>query len=315
MNYGKAFVTTKIKQVQIDTCGRCLSKCWCCPVRYYPRPSNQVMSMDLFDSILRQIKELQKDGLAEESVTIWIAAFSDPLADPLFPQRMESLRRFGFRIPLVTNGIGILANVEVINEYKDVIGNISVNLPAGNELDYARHTLNEKVMFHLIVSGLEMLHRLDSKRFTESISVVVNGAYNDDIARDQLLYNLPEMDTEKQCKQLQALFPYYRVDSARPLCDRAGLLIDKAIDNTKVRYMWRLPSNVEEATVCNGGNRLTEWFHITNRGHLITCCQDFLEITKYGDALNLREYLTNEDRLEATEFTLKSLCTRCWFSA
>ena len=305
---------SKILQVQIDSSGFCGSQCRFCCVRYLKRPSNEVMSKELFRDVIKQVATLYSD----EVPGIWLSSYNDILLDPFLKDRLLTLREHGLSFVVLSNAIGLLKSLELLNEYKDVISGYSFNVPAGNAEDYSLFTFNPEKTFYLIIDGLLGLYNLDPEKYNREVSITVNGSFSDEYGRAQLKYSPPDGDTEKQVGQLKNLLPYEKISDARPLCDRAGNLKEFAIDNSvmPIREWWKLPIGAEVASGCNGGSRLLEWVHVTNSGNLITCCQDFQEIFSWGSLKNDRlvNLLYSKQRAKAIEDTLRDLCTKCWFS-
>lgn len=307
-----------IEHVQIDTNAYCGSKCWFCPVKYYQRPHHEIMSNELFENILTQFKNGISEGYVIPNYTIWLSSYNDVLQDRFLKNRLNLLRNYGKQFQLLTNGIGLLKNIDILSEFEDVIHGYSVNLCAGNKEDYSKFTGNGEEVFGQIIEGLVSLYSKNPDRYRQIVTISVNGAYDDPIGRIQLKYNLPEGDTDKQIGQLRKLLPY-KISDARPLCDRAGLLRKvNIIDNQagNVRSMWKLPVGVETATGCNGGNRLDKWIHVGSNGNLYLCCQDFFEKYSYGNAKNGKIFLDfyGNECYDLKYKMLKDVCRSCWFS-
>jgi radical SAM protein with 4Fe4S-binding SPASM domain len=129
----------------------------------------------------------------------------------------------------------------------------------------------------------------------------------------------PDGDTEKQLKQLKRLLPtQIKVGDARPLCDRAGLLKEYAINNAALpnRKNWNLPVDAEKAKGCNGGDRLNSWLHITSSGNIVGCCQDYMETITFGNIRvnSLEQLWFSYERQLMIEHMLRTLCVKCQFS-
>lgn len=307
-----------IEHVQIDTNAYCGSKCWFCPVKYYKRPHYEIMSNELFENILMQFQNGIFENYVSPNYTVWLSSYNDILQDTYLIERLSSLRKFGKQFQLLTNGIGILKNLDTLIEFEDVIHGYSVNLCAGNSEDYSKFTGNGEEIFTQIISGLIGLYSRNPDRYRQIVTVSVNGAHDDPIGRVQLKYDLPIGDTNKQISQLKKLLPY-KISDARPLCDRAGLLRKvNIIDNQAegVRELWKLPVDAESATGCNGGSRLDKWIHIGVNGGLYLCCQDFFEKYCYGNARDGKIFLDNNGTLCYTlrQKMLNEVCRFCWFS-
>ena len=214
---------TPIGFIQIDTNSVCGSKCWCCPVRYYKRKHVSIMSEDMFESILTQLDEGIKENYVLPSISIWLSSYNDVLHDPFLKDRLDRMRQHGRQFQLLTNGINLLKCADLLSEYEDVIHGYSVNLIAGNAEDYAKYTNNDASIFPQIIKGLNYLYSKNPNRYKQIVSVIVNGVYDDDVAKLQTKIEMPVGDTDKQMEQLKKLLPY-KIFDARPLCDRAGLL-------------------------------------------------------------------------------------------
>lgn len=309
-----------LNQIQIDTSSHCGSKCWFCPVRYIERPNNNSLSDDLFEIIIKQLNPLKEAGIADPNLTIWLAAYGDILLDPRLEQRLHILRQHNFKVPIVSNGIGLSSKYLLLDNYKDVVGNFSINLPAGNKTDYSEYTLNKPQLFDKIIEGIISLYNQDPEHYSQTIRVNINGAYTHDACgRNQLIYPLPDGDTEKQLKQLKRLLPtQIKVGDARPLCDRAGLLREYAINNAALpnRKNWNLPVDAEKAKGCNGGDRLNSWLHITSSGNIVGCCQDYMETITFGNIRvnSLEQLWFSYERQLMIEHMLRTLCVKCQFS-
>jgi hypothetical protein len=337
-NISKIILETEIKSVQVDpnvfcgsnppsgTCG-----CWFCPTTYYKRTNPSIMSPELFNHILTELDNGVNSGFINKNYTLWLSSYNDLLLDHHLGSRLESLREHQLRFTVLTNGIGLLRNIDLVDNYKDVIAGYLVNLPAGNALDYSRLTPNPPYIFDQILQGLQNIYNKDPDYYKDKITITVNGAYDDSHARLQLKYNLPIGDTNKQIEQLKSRFPFFKVHEARPLCDRAGLLADVEIINNSVfpiREWWRLPVGAEFAVGCNGGGesqlgRLGEWLHIGSSGDekgarapLYSCCQDMLETSVYGNLRDnyLVDLIYSKERVVQIDKMLKTKCLRCWFS-
>jgi hypothetical protein len=316
-----------IRQIQIDPNAACGSRCWFCPVRYYSRPSNDVMTPEEFDHVLCEIEDGVVHKVIDSRYTLWLSSYNDIIIDPHLSSRLETLRKHHLRFTVLTNGIGLLKNVDIVNRYKDVIAGYLVNLPAGNAEDYAKFTLNPPHVFDQIKQGLYALYNRDPGLYEKILTITVNGAFDDTRARAQLKYDLPIGDTDKQVRQLKNLFPFFNIHEARPLCDRAGLLKDHAIDNSVplIRQVWRLPvfKEGEEAFAvgCNGGGesnlgRLGEWLHIGSRSNAYLCCQDYGESSTFGSVKDSRlvDLIHCEERVIQIDKMLRGKCLRCWFA-
>lgn len=313
--YSRMLKKLTVKSVQIDPNGFCGSKCIYCCVRYIDRPpTTQIMSPESFDNILSQVVSLP----ISEKPHIWLSSYNDILLDLYLEDRLKSMRNHGLTFVVLSNGLGLRKNLQLLDRYKDiVISGYSFNIPAGNSDDYYFFTHHSKTTFDNLIQDLHDLYNLDPEWYGSRVNITVNGSYSDIYGKLQLKYTVPDHNTELQLRQLKDILPY-SVSDARPLCDRAGNLREFAIDNSvmPIREWWKLPINSDTAIGCNGGSRLLEWVHVTNSSDLITCCQDYNEYHMYGNLKysSLYDLLVSDKRVDATMDTLKKLCTKCWFS-
>ena len=300
---------TQISSIQCDTNGECGCKCWYCPVKYEPRPAHQTMDPIFFNNILDQIEENIKMKLINPDFKLWLSSYNDLLLDPQLSTRLEALRKHSFKFNMVTNAIGLLNNIQLLDGYKDVITGYTINLPAGNAKDYTKYTGNSVKIFDAIKGGLQKLYEIDQQHYLSRVIITVNGL--DDNNRDQSLIVIPEGEMARQVSQLQAMLPFKIIPTGQ-LCDRAGILKEyKVIDNSRL-----LPQGRKPKGCANMGNRLTTWLHISSCGNIYTCCQDFREKFTYANLKDqtLSEIISGKARETAAKKTLKDLCGFCIFA-
>lgn len=315
-SYREQIQSLDIKSIQIDPNGFCGSKCIFCCVRYIDRPlSTQLMSVEMFRNIIQKLRSLFPSVFP----FLWLSSYNDILLDPHLCSRLSVLREFGLSFTVLSNGIGLLKNLSNLIPYHgNVINGYLLNIPAGNAQDYSFFTQGNEEIYNQVIRGVTELYQSNPSWAVSHVNITVNGSYSDEYAKLQLKYTVSDNNTELQLAQLRGLFPYFNITDARPLCDRAGSLKPFAIDNSvmPIRNWWKLPISAEIASGCNGGSRLTDWIHITNSGHLITCCQDYEELHSYGhmNDADLRTILTSNARVSAIMNSLRHMCTRCWFS-
>lgn len=303
-----------IKNVQIDTNGVCGSRCWYCPVRYMERPEYTVMPEEGFRRILDNLVG------ATPKPTIWLAAYNDILMDTLLDSRLNDLGHYGYSVPIFTNGIGLLHNVDLLDRKRDMLPSFTIDLPAGNPISYNKYTGNSEKVFYRIIEGIKALYNKEPALYWDRIHIHVNGVYDDTYARNQLKFDIPIGDTDIQVAQLKELLPElaHEIKDCRPLCDRAGNLSEFAIDNSVMpcRRNWKLPVGATKANGCNGGDRLNSWVHISSRGDLFLCCQDYKQESTYGSIYTdcLFDSFYSKAREEAVARALETLCVKCQFS-
>jgi hypothetical protein len=294
-----------ISNIQIDVNHICGAKCWYCPAAYIPRPPGQVMPIDLFEKILDGIVSGKASGTVSPNCGIWLCSYNDFLLDPLLEQRLEAMRSRGLTFPGITNAIGLESIAGLVDQYRDVIGGWSINLPAGDAETYARYTGNKPEVFARIIAGISKLRDLDPEHYGRVLNVNANGMNDQDLGQAKGIELAPG-ENDVQVERLRELLPGLPVRPARSMCDRAGLLAPYSIDNGVNRT----------ATGCNnGGDRAAEWFHVNSFGEVYLCCCDYEEKSKVGDLrTEALDDVVRKNKTAATEELRRRLCDHCLFA-
>lgn len=314
---------TVIRNVALDTNAACGSRCWFCPVRYYERPSRNLMSPGLFRAVCDQLQDGVERGLVAPQFTLWLSSYNDILIDPHLADRLAVLRDHGWRVTVFSNALGLLAALPLLEASRDVITGYGFDVPAGDPAAYERHTLNSRDAFERVMTGLQRLYALDPPYYDRCVAIRVNGAFDGRLDRTMLVYDLPLGDTDRQVAALRSRLPYSKIEAFRPLCDRAGLLRPFALDNSVAAHRpgWRLPQGATGAIGCGSGTepaqtRLFGWIHINASASLFGCCHDFLEKSVYGNLrdADLRSLLMSEARVTMIDRHARTDCLRCCFA-
>lgn len=312
-----------ITQIQLDPNSYCGSKCWYCPVRFINRRNPHVMTKEEFELVLNKIKEGVDESIISPSFTLWTSSYNDFLLDPILEEKLKLLRKFGYRTTILTNGIMLSKTLYIINNYRDVISGYSIDLPAGNSKDYEKYTGNPKDIFDTIIKGVTDLYLLDPDYYHKVVSFGVNGVYDSNLQKAQLVSPYEKMfssgDTDKQVEQLKEKLPFFedRIFPIKGLCDRAGYLSSFSINNScqENRPYWNFPLG-SIPTACNNGDRFNKWFHISSTMKVYVCCQDYLELYEFGDLAtqSFKEIYISEKRSNVIELAKQTLCTKCCFA-
>jgi len=86
--------------LQIETNTRCNLACWFCQNRHFPAPKNEVMSHWLYEKVVLQ-------GVEAGYRRVSHAAYNEPMADPMFEDRLEFLKRKKLVYAAYTNGTAL----------------------------------------------------------------------------------------------------------------------------------------------------------------------------------------------------------------
>lgn len=117
--------------LQIETNTRCNLSCWFCQNRHFPEPKNSVMPQWLYEKIVLQGLEIGFGHISH-------AAYNEPMADPLFMDRLEFLKRKGAVYIAYTNGTALSIERSVYMIRKGYDWATVFNLPAVDKETYKK---------------------------------------------------------------------------------------------------------------------------------------------------------------------------------
>lgn len=319
--------STKIKHLQLDPFGFCNAKCWFCPVKYIPQPQegSGVMSIDMIHKILSQIIEERNrpDGIVDPSFElITLSHYNEILLYKHFPELLELLRKFRLTCYVLSNGVTLTKQrVDLINQYRDVVVHIGLNIPAFEKSVWAKRSGFSEDQFDRLMSNLRYAEtelRYLNGNFTIGMNGLdinpVNGGY---ITKGPewgtLDYNLDPNngEHETQFQLARKMFPRLNIQKTA-LYDRAGM-IDHMITN-KPWLKGRQKGNKEVVGCNNWGDRSSEWLNVNSAGSVFLCCNDYNFDYKFGDlnTQTLREIWLSDLHVQTVERAYKEICTNCY---
>jgi Radical SAM superfamily/Iron-sulfur cluster-binding domain len=119
-----------VNRVDIETSSHCNARCLYCPVSIDPKPK-RIMPMDLFTHIVQQIAPYNPEWVSLNS-------FSEPLLDPFFIERCQSLEEVGLKVALFTNATPLKPKIREYLGASQVLHSVVVNFASGNPEEWGR---------------------------------------------------------------------------------------------------------------------------------------------------------------------------------
>lgn len=316
-----------IKAVQIDVNGLCNAKCWYCPVAYVGNPKEAIKDMSLseLENILKQLHDGKGNFVDPILNLIYTANYNEVLLYKNFEEMLELYRKYNFKINILSNGIALTkSKVDILSKNSDVINEVLLNIPSGNEQRWSQYTNMNKSLFKKVVSNVQyaffnlnikiriMVNGLDNR------SIIENGGWVDILENAPILdLNVDSGSLNKEVLELKTLFPMVDIFENYNLYDRAGYLEDLKILGQSKAIDKYLSSSELKVIGCNGGigirDRIREWVHINPNGDLFICCNDYDFKTIYGNTNESRllDIWNSKDRLDMIDKSYSDLCTRC----
>jgi len=274
---------------QIETNTFCNHKCWYCQNAHYKNPESRVMTMGLFEAILKDISAaFPKTRLK----TVSFAAYNEPTLDPFFKDRLRMLNKQGFDYWFITNGSRMTVDlIDFIIREKPLINCFHINLPAIDPTEYQQATAAPAQDIYQIRKNLTCLFE-NQKKIGSPMAIIVHG-------------NGDESHKENY-KRMQDFWKDYRVNIVfQGVMNRAGMLngiagssIDHDSDN-----VW-----------CSA--RYFENLYIGVKGNLYLCCHDYYQKYSYGNMPDerLEILLASKKRRDMLRKFTHDYCRHCPFA-
>ena len=240
---------THLLYVSLETCTSCNHRCPFCPVSVEPR-DKEVMSQELFESIVDQIVELGTEG-----VMVSLSNYNEPTFDPLFEDRVRHL--FSRKIPtsVLTNASGFTPERSELFERLGRFRYIGVNLPTLRPERYEK--LHGTRDLARVIANMDAMH---AHEISEETAIVVLGAEDEEHLRD-----VAEIRSHFEPKGW--VVKQFKIRS-RP---GSGTYVVE-------------PPPLKKLRGCDlVGSRPFEHLHVTGTGTAVLCCQDYYEKLKIGD--------------------------------
>jgi radical SAM protein with 4Fe4S-binding SPASM domain len=293
-----------INFIQIDPNGLCNAGCWFCPVSTLGNPKNQINQMDinLFDKIISEIVNLKGDLINPNLHFIYGSHFNEVLLYRHFESMLEILNKNKLTIGILTNGVPLTPQkIDLINKHQPAVSMIAINAPVYEKRLFEKRTGMKEVMFDKLINNI---HYASSNLYNPNLLLLhINGINeNSNITKLKNFPDLEENEMQKQVAIAKQLFPSIKIYEQWNLIDRAGLLKDVMLNN--------IPKG--EVIGCSV-KRDTEWLHISPKGDVFLCCNDYYMEYNYGNLRDktIKEIWLSKERDLVNKKAFNSICKDC----
>jgi MoaA/NifB/PqqE/SkfB family radical SAM enzyme len=288
------------------------------------------MSLDMLESILKQISEGKGDFVDSNINLIYTAHYNEVLLYKDLQGMFDLYRKYGFKINVLSNGAAVTKDkVDILNRNIDVINELLFNIPSADKDTWAKYVNINKAIFDKMVTGVRYaIETLDSLRDSGMIRIMVNGLNDRSLTSNggwvDILLDAPKIDLDvnsgslaKEVLDLSNMFPGAVVFPNHHLYDRAGHLEDLNIISQKQAIDKYLNKKDLKVVGCSGGiivrDRTKEWIHINSNGDLFMCCDDFSFETIYDNIRenSIKDIWSSYNRELMVQKARETICTRC----
>lgn len=317
-----------IKGVQLDINGLCNAGCWFCPVSYVGNPKFSInnMPMDQIESVLKQLSEGKGDFVDSNLRIIYTAHYNEILLYKNLPKVFDLYRKYGFLIPILSNGVALTNKMsDLIEKNIDIVSEVMLNIPSGNAETWSSYVNMNKGLFKVVVSNVLYA----KEKFGYKMEIMVNGLNEKSVLENggwvEVLDKAPLIDLNlengtlaTETKAVQKLFPGVTVYPRNQLFDRAGYLEKLNVIGQSGAIKKYLNKDGDKKVVgCLGGygvkDRTTDWIHINANGDLFMCCDDFNFETIYDNTNNkpLKDIWISHNRQNMIKQARNTICINC----
>lgn len=313
---------SKIKHINIDPNGLCNAKCWFCPVAYLgnPKENKGTMPIEVMESILKQIDE-GRGIFVDETIQIVNNPihYNEVLLYPYFKEMLELHRKYNIKMYLFSNGVTLTKDkTDLIFEYRDVVTDIILNIPAIDEDRWAEFSGFNKGLFKKMFENvLYANNRLKDSFVGEQLCILVNGISSKNNPETtewlEILENAPDYkdgEHKEIVVKMKKLFPNFQVVLRNNLSDRTNILSDlKIISNQK-----SISKKQKGEVIGCGFNYTEEELFISATGNVYLCCADFSYESVYENIKNktIIEIWESSERQIAIKKAYTSMCKNCF---
>ncbi|HEY1435543.1 MAG TPA: radical SAM/SPASM domain-containing protein [Thermoanaerobaculia bacterium] len=240
---------THLLYVSLETCTACNHRCPFCPVSVAPR-DKEVMTQELFESIVDQIAEFGGDG-----VVVSLSNYNEPTFDPLFEDRIRYLFRRKIPVSILTNASGFTPERSALFESLGRFRYIGVNMPTLRADRYEK--LHGTRDLPRVIANMDAMHARD---LSEETAIVALGPEDEEHLRDVA-------EIREHFEPKGWVVKQFKIRS-RP---GSGTYVVEPPPLKKLRGCDLL------------GSRPFEHLHVTGTGTAVLCCQDYYEKLTIGD--------------------------------
>lgn len=293
-----------INFIQLDPNGLCNAGCWFCPVSTLRNPKNQINQMDinLFDKIISEIVNLKGDLINPNLHFIYCSHYNEVLLYKHFESMLKILNKNKLTICILTNGVPLTPKkIDLINKHQPAVSMIAINAPVYEKRLFEKRTGMKEVMFDKLIRNIDYA---SNNLYNPNLLLLhINGI--NEHSNIIKLKNFPDLEKNEMQNQVaiaQKLFPSIKIYEQWNLIDRAGLLKDVMLNN--------IPEG--EVIGCSV-KRDTEWLHISPKGDVFLCCNDYYMEYSYGNLKHktIKEIWFSKERDLVNKRAFNSICKEC----
>jgi radical SAM protein with 4Fe4S-binding SPASM domain len=290
--------------IQIDPNGLCNAGCWFCPVSLIGNPKEHIgqMSPELYEDIIRQISELKGDLVNPNLHFVYASHYNEVLLYRHFEEMLKTLKKYNLTLCVLTNGVPLTAKkIDLINKYPGVVSQIAINAPIYEKRLFAKRTGMRESMFDSLMFNIKYAEK---NLYNPKILLLqINGINeNSNIIKKQNFPDLEPNEFQNQINLAKSIFPNVSITEQWNLIDRAGLMDDV------------MESKISKGKVIGcSSKRDTNWLHVSPKGHVFLCCNDYHMDYTFGD-LNtdkLKDIWMSDKRKKVLKTAFQNICTSC----
>lgn len=274
--------------LQIETNTRCNLSCWFCQNRHYPLPKSEIMPFWLYQDVVQQ-------GLDAGIKRVSHAAYNEPMADPMFIDRLMHLKHKGVEYVGYSNGT--VLNLDTIKTMvlKGLDWPHTFNVPAADKEAYKKATGSEADV-NRVIEVIKFYARHSKQRHT----VDVNG-----------LGDAEHLKNFREVVQKFGEVPNIDVKMARVI-SRAGQMGGTCEADFKARDLIQLGTRKDDPIVGCAGAKLANYY-VGVKGEVYLCCHDHEKKYAVGNVreTTLKAIRDTEEYRDVLAQMQREFCSDC----
>jgi radical SAM protein with 4Fe4S-binding SPASM domain len=293
---------TPLRTGQLDVNGRCNAKCWYCPVKYEGNPEafDVQMALEELDHILGNLRA--SPLIPKEFWFLYTCHYNEVLLYPQLEELLGIFRKHRLCTSVLSNGTPLSPKkTDLILANSDVVRGICLNIPALEPEDWSRKAGFPVALHKGLMRNLDYLHEKGKAHIQVNCDTTANGQL------DKSMGATPEQAQSIQAA-FKARFPNFTVGLNQRLSDRAGRLESLGV---LARHK---PIETRVIGCSHSGSRIFEWLHITPKGDLFLCCDDYEMEYRFGNLLqdSFEKIWLSDAHVDAIARAFSDICTGCW---
>jgi hypothetical protein len=280
------------------------------------------MSIETMEDIFKQLDAGRGDFVGDRIFNTPIH-FNEVLLYPYFKEMLELHRKYNIGIGIYSNGMNLTKEkTDLIKEYRDVVGEVMLNVPALNEKQWSEFTGFNIKMFPKLLENLKYAEQELVNIFAkEHFCIMANGINEKSLSENggslTILPNAPHYDLDnntgtlaKIVAEMHELLPKMNIWGRNNLGDRTSILekLNVISNQTAIKQ-----KNLGKVIGCSAG--FDESLYISATGNVYVCCIDFNYETVYANIKDktIKDIWLGKERKEALKKAYNGLCTECLY--